>query len=211
MGLFDKCKKVKNTKNGTGEAFCADKKAHTEGKLGNKGMSFVEIIVVIAIMAIVAGGTMAVTGLISSGDAKKAAKTVGTQLNDLKNKTLSIYGSWQGEIGLNADDVFEVCIVKNGEVFERTPLGSRIDVSFYAGGDTSGKDVTAYSKEYTLSGTDKLVIVYSQSTGAIESVKVGSDNAMDYDPTSGVIRVASGDNIYMLKLYYKTGKIVAEY
>ncbi len=211
MGLFDKCKKVKNKKRDTGEALCTDKRDLTEKRLGNKGMSFVEIIVVVAIMAVVAGGTLAVAGLISSGDAKKAAKTVGTQLNDLKNKTLSIYGSWQGEISPNADDVFEVCIVKNGEVFERTLLGSRIDVSFYAGGDTSGKDVKNYSREYTLSKEDKLVIVYSQSTGAIESVKVGSENPMDYDPTSGIIRVASGDNIYMLKLYYKTGKIVAEY
>lgn len=211
MGLFDKCKKVKNKKKTTDETLCTDKKARTEGRLGNKGMSFVEILVVVAIIAVVAGGTLAVTGLISSGDAKKAAKTVGTQLNDLKNKTLSIYGSWQGEIGLNDDGVVEVCIVKNGEAFERTPLGSRIEVSFYAGGDTSGKDVKDYSKKYTLSETDKLVLVYSQSTGAIESVKVGSDNAMDHDPTSGVIRVASGNNIYMLKLYYKTGKIVAEY
>lgn len=195
MGLLDKCEKVKKE----------------QKNLGNKGMSFVEIIIVVAIIAIVAVGSVSIVGLISSGDAKKAAKTVGTQLNDIKNKTLSIYGSWEGQIGVNENDVYEICTVKNGEVLETSTLGSRVDVAFYAGGDTSGSDVSDYVKEYKLDAANRLTIVYSQSTGAIEKVKVGEENVLDTDSTSGVIRVSSGNTIFLLKLYYKTGKIIAEY
>lgn len=179
-------------------------------KLDNKGMSFVEILVVIAIMVVVAGISVTVVSLINSGDAKKAAKTVNSQLNDLKNKTLSIYGSWHGEIGRNADETFEIVTYKNSERFSSEVLGSRVTVTFYAGGKVDGDVISDYDKEYAITGTAPLKLVYAQATGAVEQVMVGSEDVLLTNDTLGIIKVSSGDQIYYLKLYYKTGKIIAE-
>lgn len=180
-------------------------------QLGNKGMSFIEILVVVALMVILAAGTVSIVGLISSGDAKKAAKTVVTDLTDLKNKTLSIYGSWHGELGLNSDGVLEVGIYKSDDCIQSDRLGSRVEAKFYAGGDMNGDDIVNYQKEYDLMAADnKVKLVYSQSTGAIESLQVGSDDVIKLNGNCGYIKVFAGNTVYILKLYYKTGKIVAE-
>lgn len=181
-------------------------------KLGNRGMSFVEMIAVIAIMAIVAVGFVSLTGLILSGDAKKAAKTVGTQLADVKNKTLSIYGSWRCEIYVNDRDIYELAIYKadGGEEVSKTTLGSNVDVVFIAGGTMNSGEITG-GTEYSITDTERLVIRYAQGTGEVESVKVGAHDMMTVDGTSGVIKVYSGNTKYYLRLYYKTGKLVEEY
>ena len=151
-------------------------------QLGNKGMSFIEILVVVALMVILAAGTVSIIGLISSGDAKKAAKTVVTDLTDLKNRTLSIYGSWHGELGLNSDDVLEVGIYKGSDCMHSDRLGSRVEAKFYAGGDMNGDDIVNYQKEYDLMTADnRIKLVYSQGTGAIESLQVGSDDVLKLD------------------------------
>ncbi len=179
-------------------------------KLDNKGMSFVEILVVMAIMVIVAGASIAIVSLINSGDAKKGAKTVNSQLNDLKNKTLSIYGSWHGEIGVNDDESFEFITYKNDERFSSEVLGSRVVVTFYAGGELDGDEIKNYAKEYTLTAGNNLKLVYAQATGAVEQVMVGSEDVLLTNDTLGIIKVSSGDQLYYLKLYYKTGKVIAD-
>lgn len=187
------------------------KRENQNRQLGNKGMSFVELLVVMAIIAIVAGGSITLIGLLSQGDAQKAARTTVTDLNDLKNRTLSIYGSFHGEIGVNDNEVIEVGIYKDTECLHRDVMGSRVSATFYAGGTVNGNAIEGSLGEYDLAQAgNRLVITYAQGTGAIESVKVGSNDVMLLDANCGYIKVYSGNTVFILKIYYKTGKIIAE-
>lgn len=179
-------------------------------KLGNQGMSFIEILVVVAIIAVLAAGTISIVGLISAGDVKKAARTTVTDLADLKNRTLSIYGTWHGEIAVK-DGSLEVSIFKDTTEQKTSRLGARVEAKFYAGGELNGDNVIDYVTEYDLMDpSNKLVIFYSPGTGAIESIKVGDANVMEQNSNCGYIRFFVGDSAYVLKLYYKTGKTVAD-
>lgn len=187
------------------------KQENQNRQLGNKGMSFVELLVVIAIITVVAAGSITLISLLSSGDAQKAAKTVVTDMADLKNRTLSIYGSWHGEFGVNDNGVLEVGIYKSDECLQSSVIGSRVSATFYAGGEISGDDVINAQGTYDLMDSDnKLVITYLQSTGAVDSLKIGTTDVMQLNSNCGYIKVYSGGTVFILKLYYKTGKIIAD-
>ena len=72
----------------------------SKGKLrdNNKGVTFVELVVVVAILAIMAASaTYGITMLVSA-DAKKASKNLYQAVSELRNDTLSQTGEWWGEL-----------------------------------------------------------------------------------------------------------------
>lgn len=179
-------------------------------KLNNSGMSMIELIVVLAIMVLLVGGVIGLTAYLNSGDLTKSSKAVHNLLSDVKNKTMSIYGSWDGRIKYE-DEQFKLLTEKNNEVLDVKELGYRVSIGYYDGGTLNGdtvEDATAY---YDLTTAGDLSFVFNQATGAIEEFKIGDSDNLAEASTYGYFRVYTTSSSYYLKVFYKTGKVIDEF
>lgn len=183
------------------------------GQLNNKGFSLIELIVVIAIMAVLVG--VASIGIYTavSGDTKRASKTISGEISSLRNNTMAIMGKWQYEI-VNDGGVYKIYTYKDGVQQGYTSLGSRIHISYKASESAS---------EVMIDKGDKVIITFVQGSGKVDDIQMSQPGSLNEaselnaaNSVKGVgycvfkMTTGSGKGVEDFKLYYETGKIVMD-
>lgn len=149
----------------------------------NKGFSLIELIVTIAVMAIVTGATMSIYSWIKSHRLKSMAENVNDAIGDLRSITLSKGGKYQLVIRKDGNDYIAVIQTGNtqpdGTVIwtdmrEKTTIGSKGDIYFDDAGTSTRKSV---------SDTVQIIIQYTKADGSFSSIKwydtAGGDGFID--------------------------------
>ncbi len=178
--------------------------AYTTGHSSNSaGFSLVELLVVIAILAILVGGVATGVSLLSSGDAKKASKTIESALQETRVSTLSKTGNWKAKI-YNEDGTVKIDVINvvdsTENVYSSTKLGSRIQVS-YEDGETKTE----------LNAGDAIEIIYSVGSGKFNSINNTKNGQSLKNSIKGEIHIKGqgSSSEYILQLWYETGRIDA--
>lgn len=196
-------------------------------KQDNRGLSLVELIVVIAIMAIMIGVGILSISLLFGTQARGCAQKVSSMLNETKtgclsryNETMTIAYRTKGqdeEPAYTADGYYAInriyTIKKEGNKIKPVPVGGDGSAEIRALG--SGKVVIMVylsdGSSFEL-GTDKYVTIsYNRSTGAFAPVIVGNASGeTQTDDYIDKITFSSGARTYTLTMVQTTGKHTVE-
>lgn len=167
----------------------------------NTGMTLVELLVALAILAIMTTVAVIGIGILSSGDSKKASGALRNALSEVRTSTLSIEASWEAVVR-NNDGKYEVAILKDGSETDVYELGKRIDITFF--------DNKA-SVENSLSDGDELVIAFNKSSGSVSRITYqGSEFAIEGSSGLTFLVNSSSKGEYEVVLYYATGKVTGK-
>lgn len=154
----------------------------------NKGISLVEILVVIGILAILTVTSVSALSQLSRGEIKKAVKTVQSSLVQNRIDSMAKTGDWKW------------CIEHDG---------SNYNIVIYY----KGLSDTAFSAVDTIELSDQVTsitfndvplesITFKKNTGAVNEV-----NTITCTSGVGTIAITCSGNTRTLKLYYLTGKV----
>lgn len=155
-------------------------------KSRNKGFSLIEIIVTIAIMAVVAGGSVAIYSGVGSHKMKEIVGNIDNAMSDMRSDTLSKEGSYELIIRKSSD--------KYVAVIERT-VGSNVV--------TETKTISKYgsiycvdkssSMKYTV-GTDyEIHISFNKTDGSFSTMSCWkTDGSEKHDITNYIYADYSG-------------------
>ena len=168
----------------------------------NNGMTLVELLVAVAIIAIVTAVGVIGIGILSSGDSKKASGALRNALSEVRTSTLSIEADWEAIIR-NKDGKFEVAILKDGSEEDLYELGTRIDITFL--------DSKA-SIEYTLNDGEELRIAFNKSSGSVSRITYRESEFPREDESSSLkfLVNSSSKGEYEVVLWYATGKVTGK-
>lgn len=176
----------------------------------NKGLSLIELIVVIAIMAVMGGFIFISFGLLTGQDARECASNLSTALDKEKNYALTRSGETDCYVKIThtADGYFAEYRVPTKAVEEHSPMVTieeenighpTVNVTCYYD-DGGGSPAFVGS----LNDGDVLQITYNRVTGAIEEIKLNDDAK-----TINLIKIDKGRE-YEIVLYTATGKHTLE-
>ena len=169
----------------------------------NKGFSLVELIIVVAIMAVMGGFIFMSFGLLTGQDARKCASNLSTVLDKEKNYALtkSAEADCYVEISLTSDGYFAEYFVPEKAIgtamvsIDKQQIGkASVLISCY-GGDGSLKG--------TMTSGSKLKIVYNRVSGALKEVSINGTSDIE------MIRIDKG-RTYEIELFTATGKHTLE-
>lgn len=164
-------------------------------KHNNKGYSLVELIVVLAILAAMFGGTISIAGYLSGSKAKSAAYTIQSAINKARTEAMSKSTGADGAVpGVkdvylkieqdSAEEYYVVLQSKNGEA--REYLGNnRLEIQ--GGGNTIDKD-------------NPLYIDFKRDTGSLSTHPSTFDGITE-------ITVKQGNVTYRISFVRVTGKV----
>jgi len=156
-------------------------------KWNDKGITLIEILVVVAILSIAVGGAGISISLVYSRDAEKCAKTINAALENTRMLSMSEKGNFTMEIDLENNMLY----IRNTEVAEAVQtedLQSRVVISAPA-------DPAA----------TKVEVQFDKSTGKVVSMTPEVD---------GILRITSENNSgkkATVVLVKRTGKHYVEY
>lgn len=176
----------------------------------NAGFSMIELIVVIAIMAVMVGIAFIGFGMLNGGNAKKAEKNILSQLADVRTSTLAKAGLWTAEIYSDGSQ-YKIDIKNKTDVISSTKIGSRISIAYQ---DSVAASEAAVDKDY------KLVVSFSQGTGAVTKVEqIPTAGGAGVQLYNSATTSAKGDIVIKvnasprstLTLWYATGKVTTDY
>lgn len=166
----------------------------------NSGMTLVELLVALAILAIMTTLAVFGIGMLSSGDSKKASGALRNALSEVRTSTLSIESSWEAVIR-NNDGEFEVAILKDGSENDVYELGKRIDITFFD---------SKTGAENTLNNGEELVVSFNKSSGSVNKLLYkGSEFAMEGSSLTFLVN-SSSKGEYEVVLWYATGKVTGK-
>lgn len=173
------------------------------------GISYIEMIVVIAIMVIVASGSIVGIQLLNSGDSKKATKNLYQELTSLRSSTLTQSGRWYalltrkeagGQYLLELHRVTEGAVSED-TVMESVSLGARLTIWCGAPG----------AQNYEITDTQTIQIEFAPGTGSVRQILMGT---AQYPLTNAEfqLRVVSGSGTENhVSLWIQTGKMESDY
>lgn len=171
--------------------------------LNNKGFSLIELIVVLAVMAVAITGAVIGISVLGKGDAGKASKNIYSALSSLRTNTLSVNASWELVIE-HGSNGYTVKTYKDGECVDTVKTGSRIDITF--------KD----EKSSEISLKDNVMVVsYRKDNGRFNMIAAGNDkssavNVKADGSTKGTLNIKGGGREYTVTLWYATGRVTTE-
>lgn len=181
----------------------------------NRGFSLVEVLIVVLIVALIAGFGLSQTQAIFGYNAQEAYKKVVSTLTTGKVKTLS-----------KSQLVSSTVSVKTGNAVTSTVASDGVYVEFYVKGSS------IYSKTYVRGVAEKpdgekiggkgVVITYTLSDGTTGTLTEGEGDGVmfSFDRSTGAflpytngkyikeMRISGGSRSYVIKLMPKTGKVV---
>lgn len=172
----------------------------------NEGFSLVELIVVIAIMALFTVGVVSVVLSQSDYQCRKAADQIDSALSETRSQALAKTGAWM-ELTYDSADGYVLRTSYAGDVV----LGTSCVVTFTDEGSSSPEDVQA----------TPLILSYSRGSGAFQHrIASVSTNTVDDGSTIPVYTYAGsaycekivvsnaggGGHTYELTLDHETGK-----
>lgn len=171
-------------------------------KIGNnKGFSFVEIIIVVAILSIVMGVVGLGLGLVNGKPAQSCAQKIASQIQECRTATL---GKFRTTFQLHKNTENEIVVTKiiqedgsSTPIETITVVGDR-DVKVEYCLDSSG---TTYTE---LTSASVLAFDFDRSSGAFLPVNVSTNEYCHF------IRVTKANKTFVIHLYPLTGKVAME-
>ena len=169
-------------------------------KQDNRGISFVELMIVVAIMSIIIGITGFGINMISGKAADECAQKITYSMQNSRTKAM---GKFSLEYILYRDSDN---LIKIKEIIQNGPTDTAVETVATVG----DKDVTVVYKlsdgsEWTISGSTVLRIEFDRSSGGFAPVLI--------DPVSGTakyceeIKVSKASTVRTITLVPPTGKI----
>lgn len=180
-------------------------------KRSNAGFSLVEILVVIAIMGVLMGGSLITYYTVSSNNVKKSAGFISDAMTECRSRAMTTQAeSWEVRITKENVKVYKVEPSGSELLIVGNDLPKHVAVSLVQGGTG-----TEYDLFDATSGYDSIVITYKLLSGEINTVKAykaGAENVI-YDGSQDVTYfdiVCDYENkkSRSLRAYYTTGKHV---
>lgn len=160
-------------------------------KKKNSGFSLIELIVVIAIMAVVTVGVSIAVFSQSSWKCRQAKDTVFNVLQQTRSEALAKDKAW---MELCYED--GQCVLKSSFA-EDQKLGKKVNVSYdYQKGQTAA----ASSGSFTINDTNSLVLTFKRGTGGFQTMKEGIDASGSY------VEATSKGNAPYCRAIHITGK-----
>lgn len=129
----------------------------------NKGFSLIEIIITIALMAIVTGATMSIYSWIRTQRIENLSEKVSDSLNDARTASVSKDGKYRLEIKKDGDK-YKAVLFKGTDEYKNYDLGKVGTIKIY---DTSGT-------EYSISSSKWLEVEYNKSDGGVGRFEICS-------------------------------------
>lgn len=176
----------------------------------NSGLTLVELIVVVAIIAIMAGSGGFGLSLMIGAEARRAASNMDIQLNDIKTGTMTRAGETvvlryieesddSKEAGVDKDGYYLVktvsTIMNTKEVKE-----AYTDPEYCFIGNGRVKIVGIAGGEIKTDGTNGIQFEYNRRTGVLDGVKAVTVAGTDYDAT-----VTEGGEITLSEMTFTSG------
>lgn len=178
----------------------------------NKGYSIQELIVVIAIMAILVGGLTLSVSILIGWDAKECAEEIENHLNHVRTNALSKVSA---EMRLTRDGVTDEYSVEYVEYnYQDDGSGGLIDVANTSKTFLLGKEKVTIEcffddgTDMIISDVNSISVGFDRSSGAFTSVKINGTPHADVYCTS--IEVSRAGTTYAINMIPKTGKIQVE-
>lgn len=164
-------------------------------RANNKGFSYVEMILVIAIMAILIGVMSLSIGLVSRANVNRGIEKVGSSLNQARNSAMA-KGYLKGTFEITkVGDTYYYFVgdanSTNKDDLKEVLISAPATVGYYVIIDGSETYVAVTS-------ANPLKIQYNQSTGAFRAMADGNY-------CTGIV-LANGDKEAVIRLYPDTGK-----
>ena len=160
-------------------------------KLNNKGMSLVELIVVMAIMVVLASGSVIGLSLLINSEAKQAAYKFNAELNELKTGTMT-----------RAGEVLYLRYVSDTQVSDTEGADKPGFYAEKAIATIDNKPVVKWDyddHEYTSIGSGKISITAAFADGSTFEVKGTDALRIEYNRRTGVLEVAQTGTSAALK------------
>jgi len=160
-------------------------------KLNNKGVSLVEIVIVVAIMAIVGGAVLLSTTVATDKQVSSCAEKIASSLEQTRNLVMGKSNGYV-EISQAAGDYVYVQMFVDGNTF-----GDKVSVGH------PGVQVTVYytdgsSPEVLTARTDPIKIYFSRSNGSVRS---------DMGNQVGRFEITNGRRTMEVKIDNFTGRV----
>ncbi len=173
-------------------------------KLNNKGASVIELIVVIAIIAVLLSGMIAGFAILNSSNLKEATRTTKTYLEKTRTSTMSVVADeWYFELsntdGVSSAKVYKTITTEDGEtttsVIESKELSEKAVISLISDDTT-----------IEIGDGDVLKINFNKASGGVSSVEL---NSVKYTPGDNMISLyfAIGAKESWVDLYFVSGNI----
>ena len=171
-------------------------------KKNNIGFSLVELMVVIAIMAVLMGLASYSFGLILSSSAKECAQKLSSQLYETRTGSMCRYGE---ELTIKYSDGYYIqratyTINKDGmqeplsDQESKKIASSRVKITAYLEGD---------STPYIINSTTEITVSYNHSSGEFTYPSINNVQQTSYLEK---IVIESGSKVYTIKMVPETGK-----
>ncbi len=175
-------------------------------KKDNRGFSLIELIIVLAILAILTLSVSYGVGILMDKPAKQCAIKLESYITDCRVTTMGklnavLYLYMDGD-RLMVKKVIDTSGTEHSETV--TELGSGIAVSYRVSGDAAGSYRTLGD------ASNPLVISFNRSSGAFMPLDVMGSAFVGKYCLEIKVEVPGNDKVKLLKLSYLTGKVVLE-
>lgn len=166
-------------------------------KTNNKGFSYIELLIVLAIMAIMVGIMAISMGLIGRTNVNRGAEKIVNSMNRARNMAMA-KGTDSGVLQIELSNGKYYCYAGNVTSSERESIrqdlvSEPVSIGYYLEGDSDTL--------YTLTDGSYLTLNYNSSTGAFLPMTVGGTSAY-----CKYIVLTNGDTEAKIELYPATGK-----
>lgn len=136
-------------------------------KKNNKGFSLIELIVTMAIMAIVVTGSVSIYQYVSTAKVRQATSYIGDELTNTRVNTISKEGNWRMRI-IVEDNHYYVEVLRNSKIYEKKDLGkvSDVTIKYDVTSSSGGVTVVSTNKEVKADPTTWPMVTYNSGSGA---------------------------------------------
>lgn len=170
----------------------------------NKGASLLEVMVIIAIMAVLGASTLSYMGYLVRGDIKKATKTVYSAISSTQTLAKARTGEWVFSVDVDAEGLYNLVTT----TYDVEPDGSLINPlevdRIKLEQKVTGINVNQYSADGTAISADPFSsMTFVKNTGAVKAIN--GTNVVNGGYCEIEINISG--NYKFIRVYYLTGKI----